>query len=349
MITSSSPPASLVDELSTVQLGVFDAPVRNVNLEDALIRSGGKRRSLRFSRLRLKEWQHFGISLPELFLSFAIVDAKFLRTTWCSVVDRETGRHFEHARQSPLLRMRIAKGLFSDRTFVRAGKYEIHVENTLADGLHRVHIRIGESGSKPEVRASLRCLHDLSEIQPLVVVLPVGRGRGMYSHKVALPVEGTIRVGDRVCTASRETAFAILDIHKAHYPRHTFWNWATCAGHDGQSRAVALNLTRNVNEDDEKLNENAVWVDGRITHLGPARFEFDKRSILEPWKLWTTDGLVDLVFTPQGERTENIQLGLVSSKFHQPYGTFRGTVKIGDEEIEIEDSFGVCEDHEAVW
>lgn len=349
MITSSAPPSAIVDGMNDVQFGVFNAPFNEVNLEDARIESGGKLRGERYSRLRLKEWQHFGVSLPEVFLSFAIVDAKFLRTSWCSIVDRETGRHFEHSRQSPLLPMKIARELFTDRTFVRTSSYEINVENTLADGLHRIHIRVNESRGKPEIRASLRCNHDLSAIQPLVVVLPVGRGRGMYSHKVALPVEGTIRVGERVYDASAENAFAILDIHKAHYPRQTFWNWATCAGRDSQSRAIALNLTRNVNEDDATLNENALWVDGRLEHLGPAQFDFDSDRILEPWRLTTTDKRVDLVFSPQGERTEDIQLGVIRSTFHQPFGTFSGTVKSANEEIRIEDHFGVCEDHTALW
>lgn len=171
----------------------------------------------------------------------------------------------------------------------------------------------------------------------------------MYSHKVPLPVTGTIRVGERTFRATPQDSVAILDIHKAHYPRHTFWNWATCAGWDSAGRLIGLNLTRNVNEDDGRFNENAIWVDGRLAHLGPARFELDRRALLEPWRLTTADGAADVEFRPQGERAQRVRLGVVSSVFSQPYGTFRGVVRVGPERVEIEDLFGVCEDHRAVW
>ena len=71
--------------------------------------------------------------------------------------------------------------------------------------------------------------------------------------------------------------------------------------------------------------------------------------MLEPWKLTTTDGAADLTFTPTGERAESIRLGLVRSCFHQPNGTFSGTVKVEGETVELKDLFGVCEDHDALW
>lgn len=345
----SKPPPEIVDTSGRVNFGVFNAPFSRVNLEDARVRSLGVRLPRRLSRLRLKEWQHFGVITPELFLSFAIVDAKFMSKSWCHVVEREGGDHFEHTRQSPILRVGIARELFRDETFAHAPAYHVEVDNLLEEGAHRIRIQVAKIGRRPAIHATLECHHDLSAIQPLVVVLPVGRGRGMYSHKVPLAVEGTVSVGGSVFDVSAETSLALLDIHKAHYPRHTFWNWATCAGRDAQGRVLALNLTRNVNEDDVRYNENALWIDGRLTHLGPARFDVDKQRLMDPWRITTTDGAVDLTFLPQGERCEDIRLGVVRSSFHQPYGTFHGTVRIGDEEVVIEELFGVCEDHRATW
>lgn len=59
--------------------------------------------------------------------------------------------------------------------------------------------------------------------------------------------------------------------------------------------------------------------------------------------------VVDLTFTPAGERADDIRLGVVRSVFHQPHGTFRGTVQLPDGELEIADLYGVCEDHDALW
>ncbi|MBW1879896.1 MAG: DUF2804 domain-containing protein, partial [Deltaproteobacteria bacterium] len=193
-------------------------------------------------------------------------------------------------------------------------------------------------------KARLECLHDLDTVEPMVVCLPVGEGRGMYSHKVPLPVRGTVTAAGREYVLDAEECFAILDIHKAHYPRKTWWKWATFAGKDGKGRRIGLNLTRNVVIDDA-LNENAVWVDGKLHPLGTARFDLDS----EDWSMGTEDGAVELSFDAQDERREDLNLGLVVSRFRQRFGTFSGPVRIGEEVIEVEDLFGVVEDHHAVW
>ncbi len=349
MIEPQPTPSRMVNAQGQVQFGVFDAPFRVLNLEDARVLWRGMTLPRSVVRFRLKRWQHFGLVLPDVFVGVAVVNAGFLRTSWCHVVDRVAHTQFEHKRMGPLMDARIAEALWDDHTHVQARGYRVDVHNHLTAGEHRLSLRVAPAKGKPAVQASLRCVHDLEKIRPMVVVLPVGPNQGMYSHKVALPLSGTVRVGDRVHRAEPEHSFAILDIHQAHYPRHTWWRWATFAGRDSGGRAVALNLTQNVNLDDTRLNENGLWVDGRLEHLGPARFEFDRRDVLAPWRLQTTDGAVDLTFRPEGERSENIRAGVIRSVFHQPYGTFSGVVRHGGQELQVEDMVGVCEDHDARW
>lgn len=342
-------PDTLVDDQGQVRIGVYEGPLRRVHLEEAQVTMLGLPMPRTVKRFRLKRWQHYGLVLPDLFVGLAVVDAGFLRTGWCSVVDRVTGEAFEHRIRSPLLDVRIADALWNDRTHLFAPGYRVEVYNHLDNGEHRLHVKIGAHKSLPSVAANLRCLHDLTSIQPLVVVLPVGENMGMYSHKVALPLEGTITVGDRDVPVDPDEAFAILDIHEAFYPHHTWWRWSTFAGHLADGRPVAMNLTQNVNTQDDRWNENAIWVDGQLHRLGPAEFQFNSRDVLQPWRLASAGGAVDLTFTPQGERREQLDLGVVKSAFHQPYGTFRGLLRVGGEELEISHLFGVCEDHDARW
>lgn len=340
-------PEHLVDAHGRPRIGVFDGPPRTADLQDARVRSGGFTLPGPLARLRLKQWQHVALITPSTFVGLAIVDIGFLRTSWCHVVERASGRCFEHARKGPFLDLRVAPDLWDDRCHARARGYAVTIENRLTAGEHRIAIDV--TGGAPSVSAALRCPHDLVADEPLVVSLPVGEGRAMYSLKAALPLEGTLRVDGREQELDPTTCFAIWDVHKAHYPRRTFWNWATFAGRDSAGRRVALNLTRNVNEDDATWNENAVWLDGRVEHLGPATFRFDAARPLEPWRVGTTDGAVDLVFRPQGERREDLRVGVVESVFRQPYGIFEGTLRHGGDLVTVEGAFGVCEDHHAVW
>ena len=349
MIERTPAPASLVDPAGQVTCGVFDAPLRTVDLDRA--RLGGRfRLPGPLVRFRLKEWQHYCLDLPGFFGTFAIVDSKFLKVSWFHGTTRPGGEGFEHGRKGPFLKTRLGDALYDDRCSVRAGGYRIEVHNRLNAGEHRIVVDIAAKGKLPAIRGELRCLHDMATVEPLVVVLPVGPNRGMYSHKVPLPLEGELQVGDQTFVAKASDSQAILDIHKAHYPRHTWWNWATCAGRDTQGRLIGMNLTRNVNTAEERWNENGVWIDGKLHHLEAARFAFDRNRILDPWRLSTTDGAVDVTFEPEGERADDINVGPIRSVFHQPYGRFCGSVRLPDgDTLRFEDLCGVCEDHDAKW
>ncbi len=342
-------PAHLVDPEGRLQYGVWREPLREVDLDRARIRGAGLGLPLAATRFRLKQWQHVCVVTPDLLLTFAVVDTRYLGLSWCHVFALDGSQNFEHRRMAPHLRTHVARALWCDRTTTEARGFRVEIANLLVDGHHRARLDIAAAGDLPAVSAELHCLHDLDAVEPLVVCLPLPGGRGMYSHKVPLPVEGTVRVGERDFRVCRDEAFAIFDVHKAHYPRHTVWNWATLAGHDSEGRAVGLNLTRNICLDEETLNENAVWLDGRITRLGPARFAFQRNDPLEPWHLTTTDGRVDVEFQPLGMRSENVRLGLVRSVFQQPFGRFRGTIRVDDEPVVIDGPLGVCEDHDALW
>jgi len=343
------PPPLLVDAAGRVVHGIFDGFCPRANLEDARLAWRGLTLPTALARLRLKRWQHLALILPGAYLAVAVVDLGFLRLAWCLTVDRERGDAFEHRRLGPTLDLRVATELWRERSWARARGFRIELASLLADGEHRLELAIAAAGTRPSVEAQLRCAHDLSRIEPLVVCMPVAPGRSMYSHKVALPLEGTLRVGARRLRADPTTSFAILDVHQAHYPHHTWWRWATFAGRDRRGRALALNLTCNPNHHDDRINENALWLDGALQHLGPARFELDPARPLRPWQLGEAGGAVELTFTPLGERREALRLGLLRSVFHQPYGTFRGSVRFAGEPIEVDGLFGLCEDHDSLW
>ena len=57
---------------------------------------------------------------------------------------------------------------------------------------------------------------------------------------------------------------------------------------------------------------------------------------------------MDLIFHPAAERFEDINLGLVASRLHQPFGSFEGTIDAGRERLDVS-LFGFCEEHYAKW
>ncbi|MBN2799683.1 MAG: DUF2804 domain-containing protein [Deltaproteobacteria bacterium] len=339
LIRPDLPPTSLLNTDGSPQFGVYRAPFPEVDLDRAKVPGWLGPLSL----WRRKEWHHYAIVSPELFVTLAVVEARYLQTAWLQVVDRTTGERFEHKRQAPTLGLSLARSLWDEHTLLRSRGFFLDAHAHLESGEHRLKLSVAARGGLPPVRAEL---HLDARVEPLAVVLPVGRGRAMYSHKVPLPASGWVEVGDRKSALDPAHATAILDIHKAHYPRHTWWKWATFAGRAADGRRVAVNLTHNLNPREDQWTENAVWIEDRVYRLGPASFQVGRRGT--PWQLHTDDGL-DLSFTPAGERAENLRLGLVRSVFRQPYGSFSGVIPSPEGPLALWEGFGLCEDHDARW
>lgn len=382
---------SPIDSFGRPNFGVYNRAFKDVNMDAGAWPVRGKTIPNNICRTRLKEWQHFAVVWPKGILGLAIVDAKYLVTSWVHLVELSSTwqeavpgpvavkTHLEHRSIGPAFPIQIpfqrceptlpsqgflsrlsrsfmpsyrtARSLWNDETYIFASNYKIRIRNHLDGGGHFVSLKTRGKKDAPQLEADFKCLHDAARIEPLVVVLPVENEklRSMYSHKVPLPVEGEIRVGAERIMLNPGEAFALLDIHKAHYPWKTWWNWATFAGREAGGRITALNLTKNVNPYDAAWNENALWVDGRIQRLSRAVYDFDPENPLAPWKIRDQEGLVDLTFQPFGERSEDLNLGVLRSSFHQPFGTFSGKVVFQGDLLNIESLPGVCENHLAYW
>jgi hypothetical protein len=342
MRTIRETPARMIDG-GKAAYGMFRTPFHAPNLMDAT----GIPRCLR--PWRLKEWQHWGLLHPEVYVSIALVDAKFLATAWVSVFDRRARRIFEHARKVPLGALRIPADVYDGGvTFDRQG-FRVSIRNELDRGSHRISIDVDARDNLPAIRGEVVAQQDMAAIHPLVTALTFGPGKPFYSHKAPCPLSGTLDIGTDRVTFDAARDFAILDEHKAFYPRNTFWRWATFACRDANGEVLGVNLTQNVIADDAEQNENAIWHGNRLSPLGAARFEIPA-SPDAPWRIRTQDGRVDLVFQPHGARSEDLNLLIAVSKFRQPVGVFTGTL-VDDDGVRhvVTEALGVVEDHRVTW
>lgn len=339
-------PDRMVENGRVVEFGAFRSPFRRTNMSEARISVAGMTLPRFYSRIRLKEWQHFGIVGEDFYFGFAIVDAKYLGNSFCYFLDRATGTVVEHDRIAPPGTAMVARELRHDECGFRFMGYEIRIENHLEDSLHAAEVGINGSRGKPGIRAEIEVIEDLEKIEPLEMVSRLKGNRPAYTHKVACPARGEITVGARTYSFEQDTGIAIIDVQKTFFPYRTFWDWATCGGHDEAGRIIALNLGRGIETKDEGYCDNCLWVDGKISFLGEADFTLDENAVLDPWHIETAERRCVLDFKPEGERWGRINALVVMSDFHQPYGSFRGTAVDSDGRThEIRDFFGVVEHH----
>ncbi len=343
-------PDAVVASDGVPHYGVFDAPFRRINLNDARVRSGPVPWPAARNPSPRKAGPHFWIGSEQVFFGLAVIDAKYMKASFASVVDRERGRFVERSVRPPNAQIAIPETLWDDVGYYRAKGYRVAFRNLLEEGRHEVVVEIERSRNCPRIYGRVVLHADLSERPPLVAVLPLGDNRAMYSHKAVLPVEGQLDVGNKTFKFDPGDTRCIIDVHKAHYPYRMWWHWSTMWGWDSDGNEVGLNLTDNVALDAERVNECAVWYQGMLHRLGRASITHPEGEYLQTWNVGTRDGAVRLRFEPEGERSEQINLAAVVSAFHQPYGTFTGEIDLPDgRTIEVVKGWGVCEDHRARW
>ena len=336
----------MVEKDGAINFGTFRTPFLNANILDSPLYSSSSKVPAFWKKFRLKEWQHFGIITPTYYFGMVIFDAKFMGVSFFYAYDRIANKRFEHGAQLPGKAARVAGQVYNDSCEFKKKGYRLYFENQLKEGFHKVIIEIDGKKDLPAVKGEIKIFEDLNTIEPLVQVSPVTQFRPFYTHKVAAPAEGSIKLGAEEIVIDRKRDIALLDEQKTYYPYSSFWKWSTAAGYNENGELLAFNLCQNMITDDEDYNENCMWVDGKIYCLKAARFKFDTKDLMHPWEMKTTDGCMDLVFTPSGERAEKISVGLIESNFHQPFGLYNGRFK--DENIliyPITNFFGLAEHH----
>lgn len=293
-----------------------------------------------FRRLRYKAWQHYALITPHLYVSFAALDVGYLRSAWVQLAPLTGEGRRERKRATPWLPLSVSGSLEGGRTEVRLPDLKLEIQH--AGPTQQIRLVAPKGPDFPEFSLEATIQTD----EPLVVCLPLPNGSAMFSHKAPFSVRGSLTIEGVRHALNPGESTALLDWHQAYYPAHTWWKWATFAGFTENGRRLALNLTHNLALDEATLTENALWLDGECSRLGPARFEVGSPG--SPWRIRTEDG-ADLAFTPLGERRENTRVGPVRSLLRQPYGTFTGTLPGPSGLIRLGRAFGLCEDHDARW
>jgi Domain of unknown function (DUF2804), C-terminal/Domain of unknown function (DUF2804), N-terminal len=329
-------PLSLIDESGNANIGIFDEPITNLNYLD-FVRPGGKK----VSASRIKRWEYIGLASDKIILGGAVVSLHYLANVFFYVYERDNGKLTEFNFMAPLCRgVDFSSNGATGKISFEKGKQHVIIENDRASGKHNFDVSLNGLKVKAELEDNKH---------PMVCVSRVGFSGYNYTLKVAgMPTEASIEINSRKLKLTRDEAFGVIDYTTGCLARETFWNWASGGGTDTKGNVLGINLVLGVNE--SGVTENAFWIGDKMVKVDTVRFDYNRQNILDPWHIHSWDGRVDLTFAPEGQRFENLNLGVMASKFHQPFGKFEGvlTDEAGKKHT-LKDFYGYTEEHFARW
>jgi len=149
-----------------------------------------------------------------------------------------------------------------------------------------------------------------------------------YNQKInCMTAEGTVRYGDREYTYSPVDSFGILDWGRGVWPFHNEWYWSNGTGYI-DNRIFGFNLGCGFGNTGSATENILFWGD-TVHKLGDVQFERGD-GYMEPWHLHDKEDRLDLIFTPEYDRTTKTKLLWVDNCCHQMFGSFSGRAVLED-------------------
>ncbi|MCC6559624.1 MAG: DUF2804 domain-containing protein [Polyangiaceae bacterium] len=334
MRTLLPPPASVIDpSTGTLNAGSFRGGLPRVDLSPL------EPRPMRrfFSH---KRWIYVAIASEQVYLGAAVVDLGYAANAFAFVYDRTEARMIaDRAALGPPLLVEVSD-VAGEGAHARARLpgARLRFERPRGETIMLVEIEIGDL----RVFARMDCAGAPPAIGAIGRV--AGGGADTTEKRALLAVTGEASVAGR--RLSLDGALGGYDYTNGLLPRRTVWRWAFALGRARTGERVGLNLVEGMTGE----AECALWIGRDLFPLAEGRFSFDPARPLDPWRVQTADGAVDLRFTPGGMHAERKNLGLVRSRFVQPAGLCSGLIRIpGGGELALDGALGVTEDQDVVW
>ena len=275
---------------------------------------------------RLKEWQAFQLGNDRWFMLVVLYNARFSGLAQFIVYDKQTKKRYMYSRTLLPGAIKVPASIWDDRQSYHEGSSFIEIISRLEMG--RFYIDVSLEGIKdlPAIAAHFEAIHEDGMVEPIVVSIPLGPNRGLYSHKCLMPMQGRMSIGGEVVEFVRGESFAIIDDHKGFYPYIMHYDWATAAGFDENKQLTGFNLTDNQSLDPERYNENCLWIDGRLHLLPPVKFQRPEGAGGK-WLIKDRYGMVDLSFQPESMQEINVNALIIKIKYRGPFGYFNGFIR----------------------
>jgi hypothetical protein len=318
--------------------GLRDMPLVSLNIND--FRPHGTKNKPLFGPAGLKRWIFLGVCNKDVIFGLAVVHLGYLSNLFAYVFDRKEKKiTIKYDLINPFAMNTSFSGSSVDGkvSFSPAGA---NADILFSGGKASLNVKIGDA---LEAGLSFNRAQE-----PLNIVTRAGLKGFNYTDKEAgLSVEGKIKAGGREYALDGAGPCGNIDYTFGVLKRQTFWNWASGGGTDINGRKIGFNFSQGVNE--TGFTENAFWIDGKMGKVDTVDFKYDDLNMLSEWKMASSDGKVNISFKPEGERAKNLNIGIIKSYYHQPFGTFTGELSDGRETYILKEVYGFTEEHEAVW
>jgi len=292
---------------------------------------------------RIKEWESFIIQDDHFYLRARLNNNKLFRSAMVTLYNLDTKERQEFTKVIPGGGWHLPRFPYNDSVDSRSTGFFFRIHTWLDAECIKLELNIKRTRRRPAFTAHVTFDLAESKAAPMAVSLLFSDRRNMYAFKALTEVWGDMVSGGRHIHLNPVRTSGLFCDFKGFYPYRMRSTWCTCMGFDSQNRRFGFSLGENQAREPFKNNENALWIDGRLTPLPPVKITRNGGPESD-WIIQDMEGMVDLVFTPEIQEHKLNNFIMASSDYESPLGYFNGRmVNAEGEELPIHNVWGLGE------
>ena len=292
---------------------------------------------------RIKEWEYFLIQNDDFILYALLSNLKACRYASVILYNKNDNERLWFKKIIPFSGWHLPKTLKNASVDSRSWRFFFRIHSWLDANTITLDLDIEASRKRPSFTTHLEFSMEKEKTTPMTASLLFTDKRNMYTYKSLSPVRGDMVYGGKHISMDPSKTTGLFCDFKGFYPRKMHTQWCNAMGFDSKKRRVGFALGENQARESYSNNENALWVDGKLTPLPPVKITQSGGSELD-WMIQDMEGMVDLTFTPKEMIRYKTSPFLPKYSYESPLGFFNGVVINSEgEEIPLKNIWGISE------
>ncbi|MDR3334686.1 MAG: DUF2804 domain-containing protein [Treponema sp.] len=292
---------------------------------------------------RVKEWESFVIQDDHFYLEAILSNMKYYCWAQVFLYDKNTKERLRFRKIMPFGGWRMPRELSNASINSRSYGFFFRIHDWLDANTIKVDLDIEATRKRPSFTAHVEYDVDEQVNTPMAVNLLFSEQRCMYVYKVFTAVRGDMVFGGRHISLDPVRTSGVFRDFKGYYPYRMRSVWCTAFTIDGENRRYGFSLGENQAKETFKNNENALWVDGRLTPLPPVHITMPQ-GVASDWIIQDMEGMVDLIFIPHEQIHSGLNVLVTTAEYDTPLGYFNGMVRDAEgKQIQVRNLWGLGE------
>lgn len=306
------------------------------------------RTKIKASKMRIKEWDYYLIYNSNYAVALTVADNGYMGMLSASVIDFNEKKE----KTSSIIDL-MTMGKYNMPSTSKKGDIVVKNNQGSFSFVHekdKRHLIVDYPKFDEDKSLHVDIILEDEPVENMVIATPFkNKPKAFYYNQkiVGFRASGIAVYGDEEIKFDKKDTQAILDWGRGVWTYKNSWYWSSMAGEKDGHR-IGFNLGYGFG-DTSSASENMVFYDGYATKLDDVHFEIpkDKRGgndYLQPWRVSSSDGSLELTFSPIINRHSDINLLVLRSNQNQVFGKFSGTIKLKDGKlVEIREMLGFAE------